>query len=93
MLKIEGKTGKNLVKVWDKRWSKLPEVMKWFAILTILSFCYVCDEKIGSVAQLGRKILNLLVLARKKFFDNAYVSPEKFFGPPPSTTFSGNNPR
>jgi hypothetical protein len=24
LLKIEGKTWKNFVKVWDKRWSKLP---------------------------------------------------------------------
>jgi hypothetical protein len=35
LLKIAGKTRKNLVKVWDKRWSKLPKVMKWFAISTI----------------------------------------------------------
>jgi hypothetical protein len=35
-VKIEGKTRKNLVKVWDIRWSKLFKVMKWFALLTIL---------------------------------------------------------
>jgi hypothetical protein len=31
-LKIEGKTRKILVTVWDKRWSKSVKVMKWFAI-------------------------------------------------------------
>ena len=38
-----------------------------------------CDEKIGSFAHLGRKLLNLLTFVRKIFFDNAYVSQEKFF--------------
>jgi hypothetical protein len=38
LLKIEGKTRKNLVKVWDKRWSKLLKVMKWLAILPIFMF-------------------------------------------------------
>jgi hypothetical protein len=42
----------------------------------------VCGEKIGSLAYLGRKILNMLMLVRKHFFDYAYVSPENFLTPP-----------
>jgi hypothetical protein len=52
--------------------------MKWFAILTILSFCYVCGEKIGSVAYLGRKILNVLMLVRKIFLTSPPV--DNIFG-------------
>ena len=59
----------------------------------IWSFCYVCSEKIGSLDYVGRKILNMLMLVGKNFFDYAYVSPENFFylppPPPTSTTFSG----
>jgi hypothetical protein len=33
---IRLKLKKKLVKVWDKRWSKLSKFKKWFAILTIL---------------------------------------------------------
>ena len=40
----------------------------------------------GSIAYIGRKILNLLILERKIFFD--YISPENFFDLPP-TTFPG----
>ena len=78
--KIEGKTRKNLVKVWDIRWSKLLKVMKWFALLTqFYSFSYVCGEKTGSIADIGQKILNTLIVIRKKIFD--YISPENFFAP------------
>ena len=47
------------------------QVMKWFAILKIfkLQFCDVGDEKIGNLAYLGEKILNMLMLVRKKCFD------------------------
>jgi hypothetical protein len=41
---------------------------------------------IWSLAYLGRKILNMPMLVRKKFFDYAYVSPENFLdllSPPP----------
>ena len=82
MLNIEGKTRKNLVKVLDKRCSKLLKVMKWLAILTTLKLLFVCGEKIGSLAYLRRKILNLLMLVRKIFLDYAYVSPETFFDLP-----------
>jgi hypothetical protein len=41
------------------------------------SFSYVCGEKIGSIADIGRKILNMLILVRKNFF--AYISPEIFY--------------
>ena len=75
MLKIEGKTRKNLVKVLDKRYSKLLKVMKWLAILTTLKFLFVCGEKIGSLGYFRLKILNLLMLVRKIFLDYAYVSP------------------
>jgi hypothetical protein len=53
------------------------KVMKWFTILT--SFCYVCGEKIVSLAYLGRKFLNMLMLVWKNVFDYAYVCPENFF--------------
>jgi hypothetical protein len=53
--------------------------MKWLAILTTLMLLFVCGEKIGSLAYLRRKILNLLMLVRKIFLDYAYVSPESFF--------------
>jgi hypothetical protein len=42
LLKIEGKTRKNLVKVLDKRCSKLLKVMKWLAMLTTLKLLFVC---------------------------------------------------
>jgi hypothetical protein len=73
LLKIEGKTGKHLVKVWDKKWSKL------LKILTILKLLLRLHEKIGNFAHVCRKILNLLMLVRQNFFDNASVSPEKCF--------------
>jgi hypothetical protein len=47
LLKIECKTGKSLVKVWDKRWSNLPKVMKWLALVSIAH---------KSIAHLGRKM-------------------------------------
>jgi hypothetical protein len=40
---------------------------------------YNTGEKIGSLACLGRIILNMLMLVQKYFFDYAYVSPENFF--------------
>ena len=79
MLKIEekfGKTGGNLVKVWDKRWSKLPKVLtEWFAILTILKLL------------LRLRLKNLKFCSSlSKNVEFAYVSPENFFDlttPPP----------
>jgi hypothetical protein len=56
LLKIEGKTGGKLIKVWDKRWSKLPKVIKWFAILTILRLFVTFAMK---------KLEVLLILAEK----------------------------
>ena len=53
------------------------------------AFVMFAVKKIGSLAYLGRKILNMLMLVRKNFFDYAYFSPENFFELPPSTTFSG----
>jgi hypothetical protein len=61
------KVGQNGTDIRLKLKVKLGKVMKWFAILTILSFCYVCGEKIGSLAYLGRKILNVLMLVWKIF--------------------------
>jgi hypothetical protein len=40
------------------------------------SFSYVCGEKIGSIADIGRKILNMLILVRKNFFP---ILDRKFF--------------
>jgi hypothetical protein len=56
--------------------------MKWLEILTTLKLLFVCVEKIGSLAYVRRKILNLLMLVRKIFLDYAYVSPETFFDLP-----------
>ena len=72
------------IKVLDKRCSKLLKVMKWLAILTSLKRLFVCGEKIGSLAYLRRKLLNLLMLVRKNILDYAYVSPETFFDLPPT---------
>jgi hypothetical protein len=83
-LKLKVKLGKIWsIKVLDKRCSKLLKVMKWLAILTTLKLLFVCGEKIGSLAYLRRKILNLLMLVRKFFSDYAHVSPETFFDLPP----------
>jgi hypothetical protein len=68
LLKIEGKTRKNLVKAWDIRWSKLLKVMKWFALLTILKLQLRLRWK-------NRKHC----LYWSKIFEYCYISPEKFF--------------
>jgi hypothetical protein len=63
------------------------------------AFVMFAVKKIGSLAYLGRKLLNILMLVRKHFFDCAYVSPENFLTspPPPSHTHFrerlGQNPR
>jgi hypothetical protein len=58
-----------------------------FALLTILKLqLYVCGEKIGSIADIGRKILNMLILVRKIILN----SLENFFDlPPPVDNISG----
>ena len=61
--------------------------------LVLYSICLECKfnhkkiEKIWSLAYLGRKSLNMLMLVRKFFFDYAYVSPENVFDPPPPPPF------
>ena len=42
--------------------------------------CYVCVEKIGSLAYLGRKILTMLMLVRKIFFTSSLYDFVKILG-------------
>ena len=56
------------------------------------SFSYVCGEKIGSIADIGRKIFNMLILVLKIFLT---ILVRKIFLtshlPPPVNNISGNN--
>jgi hypothetical protein len=63
-LKFKVKLGK----IWDKRWSKLPKVMKWFAISTIFKLLLRLRLK-------NRKFCS----SWSKNFEFAYVGPEKLF--------------
>ena len=49
------------------------------------AFVMFAVKNIGSFAYLGRKMLNMLILVRKIFFEYVYVRPENFFDltPPP----------
>jgi hypothetical protein len=103
LLKIEGKTGKDLVKVWDKRWSKLPQILNFNSFKSFVTFAI---KKLEILLIFVENFLRML--GRKNFFHNASISPENFFyyayisrenffdltsSPPPlphpATTFSG----
>jgi hypothetical protein len=83
LLKIEGKSRKNLVKVRDKRWSKLPKVMKWFAILTILKLLSCLLWKNCKPCLPWSKNFEYAYVSPDNFFYYAYASPENSFHPPP----------